>query len=296
MQQITVFVPDPAGILDSSAFGAGALLRWENGAAIGGPFTEQGTRAITIGTSAYIFWDPTGTPATWYRTRYSDAGGALFSDYSAPFGPQPDAYCTVLDVKQRMSGGVPVQSGAFDEVLNDAIIEVSDLINGEVRNIRGQGEGWSFLPKLPTTSRYTGRQGGSSLLLIDDSVAVSAVAILDPVGVVTQTLIPGTDYLTQPMNSLPITGIILTRGWWPWYPGGVQVTRTPGYGLTTPYNVRGVAIQEVIRSYRGGQAGEDDRLGMSPFGSVIVSKALLQSSMRMLNRYRLGSGMLRGPS
>jgi hypothetical protein len=76
----------------------------------------------------------------------------------------------------------------------------------------------------------------------------------------------------------------------------VQVTRTPGYGLTTPYNVRGVAIQEVIRSYRGGQAGEDDRLGMSPFGSVIVSKALLQSSMRMLNRYRLGSAILRGPS
>jgi len=35
---------------------------------------------------------------------------------------------------------------------------------------------------------------------------------------------------------------------------------------------------------------------MSPFGSVIVSKALLQSSMRMLNRYRLGSAILRGPS
>jgi hypothetical protein len=97
MQQITAFVPDPAGLLDPSAFGAGALVRWENGAAIGGPFTEQGTRAITIGTSAYIFWDPTGTPATWYRTRYSDSGGSLFSDYGAPFSPSVN-YATLDDV------------------------------------------------------------------------------------------------------------------------------------------------------------------------------------------------------
>lgn len=205
------------------------------------------------------------------------------------------AYCTVEQVKQRMSGDVPVVSTAWDSVISDAIAEVSDLINEEVRNVRGQAPGWSFLPGVPVTSRYTGSAGGSSLLLIGDSVAVSSVAILDPQGNLVQTLAYGADWLPWPLNGLPITGLQLLNGVWPWYPGAVQVGRTPGYGTALPSSVTSASIAEVIRAVRAGQAGEDDRLGMTPYGSVVVSKALLQSTMRMVQRYRLGSGLLGGP-
>ncbi len=206
------------------------------------------------------------------------------------------AYCSLSDVKSRMSGDAPSMSDAWDTTITAAITMVSDLIDQEVRQVRGQGEGWSFLPGTPVTRRYTGALGGSRLVLIDDATAVSTVAILDPQGNLVQTLTSGTDYLPRPVNTLPITGLTLTSGVWPWYPGGVQVTLTPGYGTAVPPNVQDACIQEVIRAYRAGQAGEDDRLGVTPFGSVVVSRALLNSTVRMLQRYRFGAGFLRGAS
>jgi hypothetical protein len=202
-----------------------------------------------------------------------------------------DAYCTVEDVKQRQSGDVPTNSDAFDLTMADAIAEVSDLINEEVRNVRGQGEGWSFLPGTRTTSRYTGK--GAPLVLIDDSLEVISVAILDPMGNVIQTLVAGQDYLPYPLNGLPIVGLTRTSGVWPSYAGGVQVDRVPGYAYDTPPNVRKATIEEVIRAIRAGQAGVDDRLGMTPYGTLVVSKALLASTLRTCQRYRFGGGFMR---
>ena len=202
------------------------------------------------------------------------------------------AYATVDQVKQRETGDVPVESGAWDQVIASLIEERSDLIDQEVRQLRGQGEGWSFLPGAPVNRRYTG--SGASLLLIDDAVEVTSVQILDAQGNYLQTLTLNADYLPQPLNNLPITGLVLTHGIWPRYPGGVSVGLTPGYGSTVPPNVTDACIEEVIRGKRAGMAGVDDRLGMSPYGSVIVSKALLQSTVRMLHRYRFGAALLRG--
>ncbi len=204
------------------------------------------------------------------------------------------AYCVLNDVMSRMSGDIPTVSTAWDATITAAIAMVSDMFDAEIRNLRGQGEDWTFLPGTPVTRRYTGSEGGSRLLLIDDATAVSSVVILDATGNIIQTLAAGTDYLVRPMNHLPITGLTRLRGVWPWYPGGVQVGQTPGYALTTPSNVQDACIAEVIRTIRAGQAGEDDRLGMTPFGTVLVSKALLQSTVRMLNRYRYGGGYFRG--
>ena len=112
-------------------------------------------------------------------------------------------YCSLLDVKQLMTGDVPVQSSACDATITNVIEQVSDLIDQEVRNLRGQPEGWSFLPGSDTASRYTGQ--GSPLLPIDDSVAVSGVSLLDDFGNVMQVLTVGRDYQPWPINDLPIT-------------------------------------------------------------------------------------------
>jgi hypothetical protein len=202
------------------------------------------------------------------------------------------AYCTVDQVKQRETGDVPTESNAWDGVIESLIEERSDLIDQEVRQLRGQGEGWTFLPGSPVTRRYTGT--GAPLMFIDDAVEVTSVQLLSAQGSLLQTLALNIDYLPQPLNTLPITGLVLTHGVWPRYPGGVSIGLTPGYGMTVPPNVTDACIEEVIRGRRAGMAGVDDRLGMSPYGSVIVSKALLQSTVRMLQRYRFGAAMLRG--
>jgi len=302
------------------------------------------------------------------------------------------AYATLAAFRSRLSGDTPVMSGAWDETIVDILAQVSDVIDEEVRNLRGQPPGWSFLASsaygvqvvsisgkatgtftltsgssttvaidaaasaatvqaaldtilgsgnsvvtgapggpwtvtfagtltgaqdvlvpvstfTPTTAhavveeivtgsvdsvtrRYTGTSG-SDLVLIDDCVSVSAVSILTATGAVAQTLTLNTDYVTVPLQGSPIIGLRLTYGTWPGYPGGVSVTMRPGFGLTIPPSITRVALQEAIRGYRGAQAGEDDRLGLTPFGSVAVSKALLASSARTLSRFRLGAGFLR---
>ena len=97
MQKITVTVANPADILAVGAFGAGALIRWESAATSSGTWTEGGTVPIVSGTTVYAIWDGSGSAGTWYRTRYSDSGGTLFSDYSAPFSPSMN-YATLDDV------------------------------------------------------------------------------------------------------------------------------------------------------------------------------------------------------
>ncbi|MGH2512366.1 MAG: hypothetical protein ACRDGQ_06740 [Candidatus Limnocylindrales bacterium] len=294
-----------------------------------------------------------------------------------------------------MSGDVPVMSGAWDATIVGILAQVSDMIDEEIRNVRGQRPGWSILaaqayglalvsvsgpasgtftltsgasttvaiattataatvgaaldtilgvgnslvtgppggpwrvtyagtlsgaqPELVPTStitpatshaivenlipgtsatvtrRYSALSGGPSVVLIDDAVAVSAVSILDPAGNLVQTLAAGSDYLPFPLNGLPITGLMLTNGGaWPGYPGGVSVVLTPGFATSIPPNINRIALQEAIRNLRGAQAGEDDRLGMTPFGTVVVSKALLASTLLVCQNYRYGAGFLRG--
>jgi hypothetical protein len=204
--------------------------------------------------------------------------------------------CTLLQVKQRMTGDAPVMDGSWDTTIGDAITMVTSLINEEVAEVRGQPEGWAFVTDgVPVTRRYTAR-GGTPLVLVDDAVAVAAVSILDKSGNTVQVLARGADWLPSPLNTLPITGLRLLNGLWPDTYAGVSVTLTPGYATVWPPDVVNAAIAEVIRTVRGGQAGEDDRLGITPFGSVVTSKALLQSTVRVLHRYRYGGVILRGPS
>jgi hypothetical protein len=302
------------------------------------------------------------------------------------------AYATLAELKSRMSGDQPVMSGAWDATIVDILAQVSDLIDEEVRNVRGQQPGWSFLaasaygvqqvavsgrvssgtftltsgasttaaiaadataatvqtaldgilgagnsvvtgaPGGPWTVTFAGTLSGAqpilvpadtfapstthvvveelvsgstatvvrrytgnltSYLPIDDCTAITAVSILDGQGNLVQSLASGTDYLPAPLNGLPIVGLRLLNGWWPSTIGGVSVTMTPGFGTSIPPAVRRATLQEAIRALRGAQANEDDRLGVTPYGSVVVSKALLSSTLQILDDYAYGAGFLR---
>lgn len=87
MQQVVIVVEHPDTVLDAHAFGAGALVRLESSAGGVAPWTwgEVGTETVVSGTTNYAIWDDAGVAGTYYRTRFSDLAGALFSEYSDIF-------------------------------------------------------------------------------------------------------------------------------------------------------------------------------------------------------------------
>jgi hypothetical protein len=80
-------ITNPAELLDPQAYDAGALLRWESSATVDGVYVEGGTVALVADQFLYDVWDPAGSASTWYRTRVSDVGGSLFSEYTTPWQP-----------------------------------------------------------------------------------------------------------------------------------------------------------------------------------------------------------------
>jgi len=65
-------------------------------------------------------------------------------------------YCSLLDVKQRLSGDVPNMDTKFDATLTTHIFDTCDGINSEIASMRAQPDGYTILPGAPTSRRYTG--------------------------------------------------------------------------------------------------------------------------------------------
>lgn len=105
MIRVDVWLPDPAAALATGAFGAGALIRIERAATVGGVYAEVTTLPLVATTLSYTYWDPTGDGTQWYRWRVSNSGNTVRSPYSAPFqGTSPTdsvfplSYAGIADV------------------------------------------------------------------------------------------------------------------------------------------------------------------------------------------------------
>ena len=299
VNRLPIDVPDTAGLLTTSALGAGSLLLTEYSATFGGVYVQINSTPLVAKTSTYVVYDIAGVTTGWYRTRLSNAGGTTFSNYSDPFqAPTPTLlYCSLSDFRSRLAGDVPNMSGNFDYTVLGHIADVSDGINSEVQTQRGQPEGWSFLPGTPAQRRFTGYPGGTDMIVIDDAVSIESVTILNPGGTVLDTLTAGTDYLTYPLNSLPIEALkAVSSGKYPTWPewyGGIRIGMTPGYAMVTPSDIHDVALTESIRAYMSARAGENDQVGVGPLGTIVTSKAFTDKSRRILNRYAQRMGWFR---
>lgn len=168
MQRITITVADPAGLLASTAFGAGALYRVERATSMDGTYAEIGTGELDAATTAYVFWDATGLATHWYRTRYSDATGSDFSEYSDPFSPQT-AYATLDDL-----------DATYSRSEDDARILVrmqSALVDG-IDRITEEVEADFFRhPASGTETRYFEGKGGTTLHVHAGLVTVTSIRI-----------------------------------------------------------------------------------------------------------------------
>jgi hypothetical protein len=124
--ELTINVDNAADLLDTNLYGPGAVLRWERGDAVGGPFVEQGTVALEAGQDQYEIGDPTGTTSHFYRTRYSNSANNRLSDYSAVFRAGAlTAYATVDALREYLD--LPGETA--DNLLSDLLVRASALID-----------------------------------------------------------------------------------------------------------------------------------------------------------------------
>lgn len=85
---LTLTALNPDQLLNVGAYGAGAVIQVQSGAAQVGPFADETpTVPLVAGTTSYTHYDTDGTTATWYRTRYENAGGTTTSEWSTAFQP-----------------------------------------------------------------------------------------------------------------------------------------------------------------------------------------------------------------
>jgi hypothetical protein len=157
MIHLQVTVDNAAELLDTNAYGAGALLRWESGTSLAGPFTEGATLPLVASQTVYDVWDPNGTETTWYRTRTSNSASTSFSEYSniAPPAPVPYTYDVTTDL-----GKVRLLCQDFDmtnPIFTDAEIQAfMDLNDDTVRYAAAQalfviGASEAYIMKRITT-------------------------------------------------------------------------------------------------------------------------------------------------
>jgi hypothetical protein len=201
-------------------------------------------------------------------------------------------YCDLDDIKNRLAGDGINMSADYDGTIRDKCTEVSADIDRMVAQARGQTAPWSFLADDTASERLFQAKPGNALLLpIDDCVEVTVVTLYSAPGIVSRVLVPVTDYLPIPLQGSPIIALKRASGW-PAYPGLTGVTSRWGYADAIGADVRKATIIEVIRSYLGDRSGNDDRIGMTPFGSIITAKAYTSLVRQLISDYSRATGGL----
>lgn len=130
---LKISVENPEELLNVGMYDTGALIQIQSGSAAAGPFSDLAgtgstpTIAIVSGTRAYTGYDPAGASATWYQTRYKNAGGTRTSDWSSAFqvgAEEAGLICSIYDCKQAL--GIAASDITKDEDLLDLIVSVTD--------------------------------------------------------------------------------------------------------------------------------------------------------------------------
>lgn len=197
-------------------------------------------------------------------------------------------YCTLADIKARLSGDVPTMSDSYDDDITDLIGQVSSEIDREIAAARGMRDpSYSLVAIETATARRYSTKYGSHYLPIDDCVEIDSVVDNGT------TLVEGTDYVVEPLTLLPIVALIRISGAWSTILGAITVTARWGYAAAAPEDIKKACITETVRAYLSAQAGMDEKIGLTPFGSVVTAKAFTDTTKHTIRTYGQGGGFLR---
>jgi hypothetical protein len=281
-------VDNPDEILNSGAYGAGALLQIQSATAEAGPFADlSGTGStptipIVSGTKAYTGYDPAGTTATWYRTRYKSADALRLSDWSAAFlvGAAEGFLVSLADVKGKLG----ITSTTDDEQLLDYLGEVTDDFSEYTgrRFVRSPASG-------SATFLFDVEQPSRTLWVPEGLAAVSQVEVATQTGGA-YAVLATSDWFLDPPDPAPgwtyLSVSLSDVGSTPMFYAGKRTVRLTGAKgwAEVPRHISRLAERAVIRRWQNrksaatGQRGEGTDIGSR--WNLTIEEA------RLLDRYR----------
>jgi hypothetical protein len=185
-----------------------------------------------------------------------------------------------IDFAGSLSGPQPAMSGYASVDTLGATVTVQRVVTG--------------VASVPSERRFVAVPDlHGAILPIHACLEVVGVTLYAVNG---RGLTEGTDYMTWPLNGTPIEALKFMSNveWEPWsqrytmwqpWPATYGVTARWGYSSYVLEDVRETCIIEVIRSLIGDVAGNDDRLGTTPFGSVVTAKAFTSKFRDLVEDY-----------
>lgn len=191
-------------------------------------------------------------------------------------------YCTVSELKSALR----ITDSVDDTLLTNAVTAASRFIDGYCQRDFTAASGTATKDYIPS--------GMLERLPIDDCTAIVSVKIDDDLdGSFGTTLVSGTDYQAEPVNSevsgltWPYTSLVpLEDGYWPieWGRATVRVEATYGWSAV-PSVVNQAAIMQASRIF----TRYDSPLGVAGFGemgAMRVSRFMDPDVQMLLNPYR----------
>jgi hypothetical protein len=272
---LTLSLPDTTADRLLVLYSTGAVIKLQRDTTSAFPApTDVTSVPIISGTESYLYADANGTVASWYRTRYENAGGTVTSAWSTGFQPGVVGLCSLQDVKDRLG----ITDTTSDELLSDLIDEVTNVIQNET--------GRTFVPTTSTTLLLDGKDA------LDLRTFLVEPGILTLTKVETATQTGGTfsevtlSTVTTISRGANSTILILPLGsffWWGYQ--NVRLTGTFGYA-TVPEAVQGVAMRAVIRLFQARGSGVAVASGGEGFGSMLLQN-ISPEDRRVLAHYAM---------
>ena len=294
---LTVAVDNPDELLDTGAYGSGAVVRVQSATAQAGTYADltgtgsTPTLALVAATKSYKAYDPTGDSSTWYRTRYEDSGATRTSDWSVPFLIGYGLYASLTDLKQRIGREGDTTD---DENLLELLEMITDYTRGECQR--------EFLDSS-TEYTFDGIDAVANGRCLVVHPGIRTLTTLEVAAITGGTLqaVPSTAFVLRPKQQDRTPGWPYTEVWFtdnavgsPFscFPSGydnVRMVGSFGFG-SVPRRVEEVVLNTAVRAWASRQAGQSDWVGAGQDGgSAVVSayvskrdRATLMSFRRLL--------------
>ena len=267
-----------------SGYGASPVvqLQRDTTSAFAAP-TDVTTIAVILGTERYEYWDASGTDASWYRTRYENAGGTVTSDWSTGFqGGGLQAYAALESLRLY----VDLPDTTRDELLEELLAQASGYIDDQC------DRDFYRHPQVSGTEVRTYDSDGRLAVLYEDIISLTTVEIASGTGQTYATIAAGsTGYYLRPATvrtGRPYESLVLSdQGLYTHVPAGRAVLRLTGaFGWSSvPAAIERATIEVAREWYRQGPGGGGP-IGVTAFGTPIFGGAMPRSVRDAIAAYR----------
>lgn len=282
MNRLEIRVDNPDDLLDSGAFGAAAKVRLE-WSADGVTYAELSTQTIVSGDQLYVFYHQAGLISTWYRSRYSNSAGSLFSDYSSPFRVKR-GWTALSRLKTLLK--IPAATTTDDDRLREAAEAANSWLDGEIG---------MFLGPSPDTSRTLDVVDRGEVFIPGGIRTLTTLELRETSGGAWST-VTAADVLLRPHASARLPGLeadrivfvdVPTGSYSRFYTGREMVRVTGTFGpAEPPASLVRIADTIGVWLYQSQQAGSAGIIGSLDTGEIVVNRVLTPLDFHTIRRYR----------